>query len=208
MEETMKPYHVTGDALSVFKEGISREWVMTNGIGGYAGSSVIGAHTRKHHGYLIASLHPPVERYVILSKVTERFTSGGAVFDFETSQRGENYKEGGFRSECVEGQKYLKDFAYDGLVHFSYQAGDCSVEKTLCFEHGKNTIAVSYEITNNGADAVFYFTPLFNYRAHHDGSSVSDLKFETRHTRHHMYLTPEKNKEIKIRLIATDGTAF
>ena len=107
MEETMKPYHVTGDALSVFKEGISREWVMTNGIGGYAGSSVIGAHTRKHHGYLIASLHPPVERYVILSKVTERFTSGGAVFDFETSQRGENYKEGGFRSECVEGQKYL-----------------------------------------------------------------------------------------------------
>ena len=205
MEETMKPYHVTGDALSVFKEGISREWVMTNGIGGYAGSSVIGAHTRKHHGYLIASLHPPVERYVILSKITERFASDGAVFDFETSQRGENYKEGGFRSECVEGQKYLKDFAYDGLVHFSYQAGDCSVEKTLCFEHGKNTIAVSYEITNNGADAVFYFTPLFNYRAHHDGSSVSDLKFETRYTRHHMYLTPEKNKEIKIRLIATDG---
>ena len=90
---------------------------------------------------------------------------------------------------------------YDGLVHFSYQAGDCSVEKTLCFEHGKNTIAVSYEITNNGADAVF-ISHRFNYRAHHDGSSVSDLKLRQRH----MYPTPEKkNKEIKIRLIATDG---
>ena len=90
MEETMKPYHVTGDALSVFKEGISREWVMTNGIGGYAGSSVIGAHTRKHHGYLIASLQPPVERYVILSKDTDRFASGGEVLEFATSHRGQN----------------------------------------------------------------------------------------------------------------------
>lgn len=41
-----------------FREGIQREWVITNGIGGYAGSSLIGANTRKHHGLLIASLHP------------------------------------------------------------------------------------------------------------------------------------------------------
>lgn len=50
--------------------GVQKEWVLTNGIGGYAGSSVTGAHARKHHGYLIASLHPPVERFVILSKST------------------------------------------------------------------------------------------------------------------------------------------
>lgn len=202
----MRPYHFTGEYWRSFKEGISREWAMTNGIGGYAGSSVIGANTRKHHGYLIASLHPPVERYVILSGITERFESEGETFDFATVQRGENYKEGAdLKTTYVEGQKYLTDFVYDGLIHFTYQAGKCTVEKTLCFEHGKNTIAVSYEITNAGKDAVFYFTPLFNYRAHQDGSSVSDLKFETRYTRHHMYLTPEKNRDVKIRLIATDG---
>ena len=57
-----------------------------------------GAYQKKHHGYSIASLHPPVERYVILSKVTERFYERRSGFDFETSQRGKK-KEGGFRSE-------------------------------------------------------------------------------------------------------------
>lgn len=202
----MKPYHFTNNVWSDFKEGISREWVMTNGIGGYAGSSMIGAHTRKHHGYLIASLHPPVERYVILSKINERFESGGVTYDLSTAQRGTNYSEElPLESRYEEGQKYLTDFIYDGLVHFIYQAGDCKIEKTLCLEHGKNTVIVSYEIENKGKDARFCFTPLFNYRQHQDGTKKEDLKFETRYTKHHMYLTPEQNKEVKIRLIATAG---
>ena len=57
----MKAYHLNKDALTPMSVGVQKEWVLTNGIGGYAGSSVTGAHARKHHGYLIASLHPPVE---------------------------------------------------------------------------------------------------------------------------------------------------
>ena len=202
----MKPYHFTKSAWSTFEGGIRKEWVMTNGIGGYAGSSLIGAHTRKHHGYLIASLHPPVERYVILSKINERVVSDGVTRSLETTQRGSNYSDTEqMHTEYVQGQQYLTDFYYDGLVHFIYQAGDCAVDKTICFEHGKNTVVISYEITNQGKDAECCFTPLFNYRAHHDGSTKGDLIFETRHTRHHMYLVPEKNKELRIRLIATDG---
>ena len=53
-------YHYEKDAFSTFQEGIRREWALTNGIGGYAGSSLIGAHNRTHQGYLIASLHPPI----------------------------------------------------------------------------------------------------------------------------------------------------
>ena len=59
------------DAFSTFQEGIRREWALTNGIGGYAGSSLIGAHNRTHQGYLIASLHPPIERYLVFSKINE-----------------------------------------------------------------------------------------------------------------------------------------
>ena len=55
-----------------FEEGLQREWVITNGIGGYAGSSIIGANTRKHQGLLVASLHAPVERYAILTKINEK----------------------------------------------------------------------------------------------------------------------------------------
>ena len=60
-----------------FRAGIEREWVTTNGVGGYAGSSIIGAHTRKHHGLLIASLHAPTERYMVLSKINETLKMGG-----------------------------------------------------------------------------------------------------------------------------------
>lgn len=70
-EISMKAYHLNKDALTPMSVGVQKEWVLTNGIGGYAGSSVTGAHARKHHGYLIASLHPPVERFVILSKINE-----------------------------------------------------------------------------------------------------------------------------------------
>ncbi len=56
---------------TTFKEGIKREWAVTNGIGGYAGSSMIGAHSRTHQGYLIASLHAPIERYLVFSKINK-----------------------------------------------------------------------------------------------------------------------------------------
>ena len=64
-------YHLTDKQLSGFTDNIRREWAMTNGIGGYAGGSVIGACNRTHQGYLIASLHPPVERYLVFSKTNE-----------------------------------------------------------------------------------------------------------------------------------------
>ena len=66
-------YHYEKDAFSTFQEGIRREWALTNGIGGYAGSSLIGAHNRTHQGYLIASLHPPIERYLVFSKISSHY---------------------------------------------------------------------------------------------------------------------------------------
>ena len=67
----MVQYNYTKESFSSFKDGIQREWVMTNGLGSYAGSSLIGAHSRTHQGYLIASLHPPIERYLVFSKINE-----------------------------------------------------------------------------------------------------------------------------------------
>ena len=61
-------YHISKNDLSDFDKNIRREWVLTNGLGGYAGSSVLGAHNRTHQAYLIACLRPPVSRYVVFSK--------------------------------------------------------------------------------------------------------------------------------------------
>ena len=198
----MKAYHLNKDALTPMSVGVQKEWVLTNGIGGYAGSSVTGAHARKHHGYLIASLHPPVERFVILSKINEHLIRSSEKMDFTVEQ----YLADDGSTAYREGIEYLHSFTYDGLVHFTTKAPEFTMTKTLAFEHGKNTIAVSYDIQNDGEAATLVLTPLFNYRVHHDASTVDTLKFDTTYEQTEIRLVPQQNKDITIRLFTDDGT--
>ena len=198
----MKAYHLNKDALTPMSVGVQKEWVLTNGIGGYAGSSVTGAHARKHHGYLIASLHPPVERFVILSKINECLIRSSGKKDFTVEQ----YLAGDGSTAYREGIEYLNSFNYDGLVHFTTKAPEFTMTKTLAFEHGKNTIAVSYDIQNDGEAATLVLTPLFNYRVHHDASTVDTLKFDTTYEQPEIRLVPQQNKDVTIRLFTDDGT--
>lgn len=198
----MKAYHLNKDALTPMSVGVQKEWVLTNGIGGYASSSVTGAHARKHHGYLIASLHPPVERFVILSKINECLIRSSEKIDFTVEQ----YLAGDGSTAYREGIEYLNSFTYDGLVHFTTKAPEFTMTKTLAFEHGKNTIAVSYDIQNDGEAATLVLTPLFNYRVHHDASTVDTLKFDTTYEQPEIRLVPQQNKDVTIRLFTDDGT--
>lgn len=198
----MKAYHLNKDALTPMSVGVQKEWVLTNGIGGYAGSSVTGAHARKHHGYLIASLHPPVERFVILSKINECLIRSSRKIDFTVEQ----YLADDGSTAYREGIEYLNSFTYDGLVHFTTKAPEFTMTKTLAFEHGKNTIAVSYDIQNDGEAATLVLTPLLNYRVHHDASTVDTLKFDTTYEQPEIRLVPQQNKDVTIRLFTDDGT--
>ena len=71
---------------------------------------------------------------------------------------------------------------------------------------GKNTIAVSYDIQNDGEAATLVLTPLFNYRVHHDASTVDTLKFDTTYEQPEIRLVPQQNKDVTIRLFTDDGT--
>lgn len=198
----MKAYHLNKDALTPMSAGVQKEWVLTNGIGGYAGSSVTGAHARKHHGYLIASLHPPVERFVILSKINECLIRSSGKIDFTVEQ----YLADDGSTAYRKGIEYLNSFTYDGLVHFTTKAPEFTMTKTLAFEHGKNTIAISYDIWNDGEAATLVLTPLFNYRVHHDASTIDTLKFDTAYEQPEIRLVPQQNKDVTIRLFTDDGT--
>lgn len=198
----MKAYHLNKDALTPMSVGVQKEWVLTNGIGGYAGSSVTDAHARKHHGYLIASLHPPVERFVILSKINECLIRSSRKIDFTVEQ----YLADDGSTAYRKGIEYLNSFTYDGLVHFTTKAPEFTMTKTLAFEHGKNTIAVSYDIRNDGEAATLVLTPLFNYRVHHDASTIDTLKFDTTYEQPEIRLVPQQNKDVTIRLFTDDGT--
>ncbi|MCM1106024.1 MAG: glycogen debranching enzyme N-terminal domain-containing protein [Blautia sp.] len=197
-------FHFSGEQLSELSANIRKEWVMTNGLGGYAGGSVTAAMCRTHQGYLIASLHPPVERYLLLACTRERLYAEETCYDLETSQHAgaplstehvvdhaslpEEYRRtdtvnvaSGFiprRPVYAEGQRFLTAFDYDGNVTFSYQAGNLTLKKQLTLVQGENTAAIGYEVKNGGEAARLIVTPLFNYREHSASAAEESLRFE------------------------------
>lgn len=197
----MITYQYTQKDWTTFKEGIKREWAVTNGIGGYAGSSMIGAHSRTHQGYLIASLHAPIERYLVFSKINETATVGTRTLSFETSQHRASGK-----TVYTEGQKFLTSFIYDGSVHYTYETDNFSFEKHITLKRNANVCAVAYELTAGDNDCTFTLTPLFNYREHSESSTPDTLRFETFTEDRTFYLVPEKNKDIAIRFQTSEGT--
>lgn len=186
-----------------FKQGLEREWVITNGIGGYCGSSIIGANARKHHAMLIASLHAPVERYMVLAKIDEK-----VVFGNQEDKK--NLREYSFAANqrpayLEEGQKHLQRFIYDELPHYIYQAEEMFCTKTLAFERGKNTITIGYDVENGSEPAKMIFKPLFNFRDHGDKSEKSNLRFKTSFSENEITLVPESRKDVTIKFYFSDG---
>ncbi|MBD5554371.1 MAG: 4-alpha-glucanotransferase [Roseburia sp.] len=201
----MISYHYQKDSWRTFEEGRRLEWTITNGIGGYAGSSLIGAHSRTHQGYLIASLHAPTSRYVTLSKINETLqvsTGSGSdnIYSLETAQHlttdGTVY---------AEGQKYLEEFIYDGSAHYRYQAGNISLQKHITLKQGENVCAVAYEIENNGADAVLTLVPLFDFREHSALCHREELQFSVQTEGQTLRLTPEAQKDHSVFFQISEG---
>lgn len=227
-------FHFSQNELADFKENAKREWALTNGIGGYAGGCVLGSLGRTHQGYLIASLHPPVERYLVFSKTNERIVCGKEIYNLEASQHAGNemditlvnsddvpdvYKDPNTVSVAsdfvprepvyTEGQRYLTSFDYDGNVHFAYACGDITLEKHISMVQGENKVAVAYSITNNGdCDATMVITPLMNYREHNDSSTCDSLKFNnlTLQDACGFMLIPDANPNVGIVLTTSEGT--
>lgn len=187
--------------FKTFAAGIEREWVITNGLGSYAGSSIIGAHTRKHHGLLIASLHAPTERFQFLSKIKEAISIENETFSLDATQ----YTNQTYHN----GQHYLQRFLFEGVPTFVYEVNGCLVEKTFSFHYGHNTIAIFYTLYNGPKNATYTFTPLFNDRDHNDGSTKADLEalaFRCRESERAYHLTSAKHPDLTLHFAYSDGT--
>ncbi|MCX7773310.1 MAG: amylo-alpha-1,6-glucosidase [Clostridia bacterium] len=177
-------------------EGLRKEWVITNGLGGYAGSSITGAHNRKHQGMLIASIYPPIDRVMLLSKVCEEITVNNKKYPLYSNRQ---------PGWTTDGYLTQQRFVYEELPSFLHQVQDILVTKTIAMEYGKNTTAIGYEIVNGNKPAALKLTPLFNYRSHHDVSERADLKFECSSRNGEISLIPEKNKDIEIKFFVSRG---
>lgn len=151
-----------------FERGIEKEWLISNGIGGFSSSSIIGANTRRYHGLLVASLKPPVARHLILSKIDESITIKGEttnLFSYQTNDF------------VMKGYLTQQGFKLDPIPAFFYRIGDISIEKKVCMVYGKNTVAIVYKIQNGIDEASLRLTPLVNFRDYHHNSSKEHLNF-------------------------------
>ncbi len=143
---------------------LNREWLITNGLGGYASGTISGAITRKYHGILIAALPAPLGRMVMWSHVSEvlRFDDGEVV------SLGAEERAGGQLD--LHGAEYLREFRLeDGLPVWSYHVRDLIIEKRVLLPHLQNTVHVSYQIIGGGKAPRLELRPAFNFR-HHEAS--------------------------------------
>src|SRR5580658_31991 len=119
-------------------EATAREWLETNGIGGFASSTIIGLNTRRYHGLLVAATKPPVGRLVLLSKLEEALFIDGRVFDLSANQYPGVVHPQGFR--------YLKQFRLNPFPVFTYEVEGIEIEKTVFMLQGENSTIVQYRL--------------------------------------------------------------
>jgi predicted glycogen debranching enzyme len=135
------------------------EWLEANGLGGYASSTVSGAHSRRYHGLLVASLHPPVNRVVVVSKLDETIDVGGENFQLSCNQYpGVVHPDG-----C----RYLESFERGMFPVFHYKAGGVHLKKTIAAVHGDNTTLVLYEVIDAPSSFELELLPLYSSRDIH-----------------------------------------
>ncbi len=151
---------------------ISREWLVTNGIGGYALGTVAGANTRAYHGYLVAATTPPVGRTLLLQHLDERIVRDAGEWPLSVDE----WADG---SRTPQDWRYQPDapaleaFALDGtLPIWTYALGDGRLEKRVWMAHGQNTTYIRYTLLEATASVRLRVRLGVNDRDHHGTSSA------------------------------------
>ena len=163
-----------------FEKALKQDWIVTNGLGGYSSSTILGINTRKYHGLLVAPLNPPENRHLILSKVDESFESGGKEYPIY-SNIGKDY--------ISKGYQYLKSFEKEYIPIFTYEVDGAIIKKYICMEYGKNIVCVLYNIKNNEKRTKFKIAPIVNFRDFH--TTTPNVEFELK----------QEIKDTKVKLI-------
>jgi predicted glycogen debranching enzyme len=156
---------ITGD----LEAAIRREWLVTNGIGGFASGTVAGMNTRRYHGLLFAALKPPLGRALVLARLDEQVTLDGQVYELTTNE----WAGGIIRPR---GYKLLESFHLEGSIPvFSYALKDALLQKRVWMAHGANTTYVTYSLVRGRRPIQLGLLPiggLRDYHSHNAGTAT------------------------------------
>ncbi|HUP28234.1 MAG TPA: glycogen debranching enzyme N-terminal domain-containing protein, partial [Chloroflexia bacterium] len=153
------------------EQALDREWLVTNGIGGYASSSIIYANTRRYHGLLVAALEPPVERTLLLANINEEAEIDDRIYYLGANE----YSEGKIHPG---GFVHIEEFTLrNGIATATFRLGDNLLTKTTWMEHGHNTTYVRYSYLEGSEECCLVLHPMCNYRDHHN-LTKGDLEWD------------------------------
>jgi len=175
---------------------ISREWLITNGIGGYASSTVAGLNARKYHGLLVAAMAPPVRRLVLLSRVEETVVWGSGHADLACNE----YPG----AVSPRGDRLLRAFNHEPHPRWAYQSGDWTLEKQVRLLRGENTVVLTYTLLGADGPVKLELRPLFALRPIHQLTYQFNglLAAQVRSPGH--YQVPPSNRSPEV-FFASDG---
>ncbi|HEY4151640.1 MAG TPA: amylo-alpha-1,6-glucosidase [Chitinophagaceae bacterium] len=157
---------LSSPVLGQYDEAVQYEWLDTNGLGGWSGSTVTGCNTRRYHGLLVAATRPPTERMVLLSKLDETIACGNERFELGTNDYGQVVHPTGFQ--------YLTGFNKDLFPGFMYEAGGIKLKKTIAMVQGENTVLILYDVVSAAQPFVLELLPLLSVRFYHSLVQAND----------------------------------
>ncbi|MDH7577980.1 MAG: amylo-alpha-1,6-glucosidase [Bacillota bacterium] len=151
--------------------GPTKEWLLTNGIGGFAASTIIGLNTRRYHGLLIASLRPPIDRRLLVAKLDEDLYLEDRKYVLGANQVHSGYAQRGY--------EHLQRFRRNPFPTFTYHVDDVFIIKKIFMIYGRNTTVVNYRIINeHGKKVTLQIFPLVNCRDYHAAIFENDWPFQ------------------------------
>lgn len=144
---------------------LTREWLETNGLGGFAASTIVGLNTRRYHGLLTAATKPPVGRLVLLSKLEEALVIDERRYEFSANQYPGTVHPQGFQLQT--------GFRLDPFPVFRYEVEGIEIEKSVFMVPGENTTVIQYELRAGALDGratvpiKLEIRPLIAFRDYH-----------------------------------------
>ncbi|BAZ45310.1 glycogen debranching enzyme [Chondrocystis sp. NIES-4102] len=149
-----------------------REWLITNGIGGYGAGTIAQILTRRYHGLLIAALQPPLARTLMLSKLNETATYNNLNYDLYSDR---------FADETVfpQGYSHIDKFFLVGTTPvWVYKLTDALLEKRIWMQQGENTTYIRYTYKRGNAPITLSLDALVNYRDYHGDTHSNNWQME------------------------------
>jgi len=169
MSDLLPHIYFGPDILSKFDHAIRFEWILTNGLGGYASSTILNVNTRKFHGLLFIAFNPPVNRHLLLSKVDEEILINGERYPLGSNQ----FKDAIY----PEGYRNLKGFEMQPFPTFHYQIESVYLKKEIFMPYRKNMVVMVYDVFNGLKENVkLRIYPLITIRHFYETSKKGDFQ--------------------------------